>query len=132
MFLNPNDHFVSLDAIKDKAELDLLHELAYADGGHVMINPTHIIWKRGEIVGGVSMGVLWAGTKPLIMEWFHPTKMMARDSMQIINIIVNTVKLLGHADGYMMIGPQSPFAPFLGRVGFQKISTVDIYHKFTQ
>ncbi len=130
MSLRLNDNFVSLEPIKDKAELDLLHELAYADGGHVMINPTHIIWKRGEIVGGVSMGVLWVGTKPAFMEWFHTTKMTARDSANVFNIIFNVLHLRGHIDVLKLIGPNAPGVPFLEGIGFKKVSTMEMYHKF--
>ena len=78
--------FPLLRPIRDEADLEALRQAAHADA-HALVAPNFIIEKNGEISGYIALNSL-----PTVHGWFHTTRMRARDSLAIINVVENLIR----------------------------------------
>lgn len=115
--------------IRTAEQMAAAHVAAKADGSHWLISPTHLVMKRGEIAGAVSVGAMTIGTTPLVAQWFDTKRMQARDSLGIINTVENVVRAGGHTQGAMLSAKNSPFVPLLPRMGFELICELGLWLK---
>jgi hypothetical protein len=65
----------------EPALMEKLHKLAVADN-HSVVFPTHVMVKKDEITGYLSVGAV-----PNVGGWFSQQKMNPRDSFQILNVL---------------------------------------------
>lgn len=87
---------------------------AAGDDGHVVIAPTHVIWKEGELAGYVSLGRM-----PLLLSWLHTHKIKARDTQYVLNLCENLASAA--APGGVLCVPcveQSPLRPYMEKFGY--------------
>lgn len=117
------DKLVRIRLIRSQAEQDKLAKAAHEDG-HVVIAPTHILEKEDEIVGYLSMGVV-----PTVLTWMSTSRVNARDSVAVLNLIENLVAAQGQPLVCIPCWDQSPFHPFMEKFGYNKIFTTDIFIK---
>lgn len=94
----------SLHPITTQEQMDAVLAVAKADD-HTVLSPTHYIAKGGEIVGHVSIGV---GSMPFVMSHFSKLHMVAEDTATVLNIIENTLTLIGAKGFYTMVPDHSP------------------------
>lgn len=109
--------------VKDRDEFIRLNNEAFADD-HFAITPTHVFEKGGEIVGYANVG-----TMVPVNTWFHSKKCKARDSMQIINVLENMVRVSG---ANMMVAPvsnESPFLPVMNRLDYVNMGSANLMIK---
>lgn len=101
--------------------LDRLVEAAAADGAHTVYFPTHVVMKRGEVVG-------YFGTLPLVTFWMHSEKMTARESLHTIS----TLETLHSTNGVRLLAAtchtDSPFHQHMERLGYRPHPT-DVFFK---
>lgn len=117
------EKLVRIRLIRSQTERERLEKAADEDG-HVVIAPTHVVEKEGVIVGYLSMGVV-----PTVLTWLSTTKVNARDSVGVLNVIENLVAAQGHPLVCIPCWEQSPFHPFMQKFGYSKIFTTDIFIK---
>lgn len=94
----------SLHPITTKEQMDAVLAKAKQDE-HSCLSPTHYIAKGGEIVGHVSIGI---GSMPFVMSHFSKLDMVAEDTATILNVIENTLMLVGAKGFYTMVPQSSP------------------------
>lgn len=109
--------------LRSAEEQQRLEKEADADG-HIIVAPTHLVEKEGEIVGSISMGVV-----PMVLTWLSSTKVTARDSLAVLNVIENLATAQGQRALCIPCWEQSPFYPFMQKFGYNKLFTTDIFVK---
>lgn len=113
------DRLRSLDARELKVrpyhpELDATAlDAAAAADAHSPLNPTHVIERRGEIIGYFGVNSL-----PLFRLWFHSEKMKAGDSTRLLFMIENHYRMAGVDVLGTLINTGSPFYPVAARGGY--------------
>jgi len=109
--------------VRDRDEFIKLNNEALEDR-HLAIAPTHVFEKSGDIIGYANVG-----TMTPVNTWFHSKKCKARDSLQIINVLENMVRISG---GQAMLAPvsnQSPFLPVMDRFGYINMGSSNLMLK---
>lgn len=98
-------------------------ETAAREDGHGICAPTHLVVKRGEVVGYVSVCAV-----PMINVWLHTKKVKGRESAYVLNMAENLAAAAGHNMVCVPCGPGSPFAPFINQVGYKNVglSTINL------
>lgn len=109
--------------VKDRDEFIKLNNEAFADN-HFAIAPTHVFEKSGEIIGYANVG-----TMVPINTWFHSEKCKARDSMQIINVLENMVRVSGGHTLVVPVSSVSPFLPVMNRLDYVNMGSSNLMIK---
>lgn len=104
-------------------KLDTLRQLA-ADDQHVVLNPTHVMVKDGQIIGYLSLNGL-----PNVHAWFDTKHKHALDSIKMIEHGETIFRQQGVRAFTVACAAESPFTPHLPRLGFQKLGTTVLWHK---
>jgi hypothetical protein len=93
--------------------------------GHLLMHPTHVVKKCGEVVGGFSLHRQALGN-----FWMHPEKAQIRDSLIAINVAENILTALGGNILTVVCHQESPFRSMIGRIGYASAgSNFDIMYK---
>ncbi|MBF8281259.1 MAG: hypothetical protein HW378_174 [Anaerolineales bacterium] len=101
--------------LREPADCDRLEIAADEDAYHPIL-PTHIIERDGEIVGCVGVNSL-----PLFRVWLHRTKVRARESVAILNVIENGYRAQGGGIVFSLLAPDSPFRAVQERFGYHAL-----------
>jgi len=106
---------VTLRPLRDAADFQALLKHAHADN-HLVISPTHIVDKRGEIVGYISFNSV-----PMVQGWFDTQRMKARDSARAIHGLEGMARENGFKWLTVLIPTDSPFTPLMSRFGYARL-----------
>jgi len=120
------DNFATLTAIRHPANPELLRalvETAAADG-HNVFGATHLITKRGQIAGYMSLGMI-----PTVHTWFSTKLLKASDSLLTIKAAENQLALTSVPGVIIPVSPDSPFHPVMERMGYKKLYSADLFIK---
>tara|TARA_R100001082_G_scaffold103553_1_gene74335 strand:- start:631 stop:1002 length:372 start_codon:yes stop_codon:yes gene_type:complete len=109
--------------VKDRDEFIKLNNEALEDR-HLAIAPTHVFEKSGDIIGYANVG-----TMTPVNTWFHSKKCKARDSLQIINVLENMVRISGSQAMLAPVSNQSPFLPVMDRFGYINMGSSNLMLK---
>jgi hypothetical protein len=97
-------------------ELPALKAAAAADL-HEIIAPTHVVVKRlagdEEIVGYASIGVIH-----VLNTWVCRGKVTARESVTLLRECETILKAKGAPVACLPVEPNSPFKPFVAKLGY--------------
>jgi hypothetical protein len=100
-----------------------LVKLAEVDN-HLVIAPTHILEKNGQLVGYISLGGV-----PTALVWTDTKLVKARDSACLLNFMENTVAASGSQFMALPCTTQSPYRPFIERLGYLNCGQHDLLIK---
>ena len=109
--------------VRDRDEFIKLNNEALEDR-HLAIAPTHVFEKSGDIIGYANVG-----TMTPVNTWFHSKKCKARDSLQIINVLENMVRISGSQAMLAPVSNQSPFLPVMDRFGYINMGSSNLMLK---
>ena len=109
--------------VKDRDEFIKLNNEALEDR-HLAIAPPHVFEKSGDIIGYANVG-----TMTPVNTWFHSSKCKARDSLHIINVLENMVRLSGSQAMLAPVSNQSPFFPVMNRFGYINMGSSNLMLK---
>ena len=102
-------------------DVPALVRAAEADN-HVVLAPTHLVVRGGEILGYASVGAV-----PLVLTWLDSKKVKARDMMYLVNLAENMVGTAGQAQAGVVCVPcaeDSPIYPHMGALGYEQYGRV--------
>jgi hypothetical protein len=113
--------FARLRRIKTQSDLESVVAVARAEN-HVCFDPTHAIWKGGNIVGHVSVCAMPAITGHL------PMGLSPRDSFNLFTVVEDIAsQRFNHV--YVPVAKESPFHPLMEGMGFANLVNVDLFYK---
>lgn len=101
--------------ITDLAQLEAL-KVAAASDGHTAIVPTHVIVKRGEIVGYASIGAV-----PVLNVWVHSQKVVKFESVRLLREGEAMLKERGYRFVILPVAENSPFRPYVQKLGYHTL-----------
>lgn len=79
---------------------------------HIVLYPTHIVEKSGEIIGSLSINAV-----PTVYLWMHTEKAKARDSVMVQNFLDNFMATFTPV--YMVpCVATSPYFDYMKKVGY--------------
>ena len=93
-------------------------ELAAASDHHTVIVPTHVVKRDGEIIGYGSIG-----TVPMLNVWVHSTKVNKFESLRLLREAEAIAKAQGAAYVIMPVSEESPFRPYVARMGYTTLGS---------
>jgi len=107
-------------------DIEPLQTAAAADG-HQLVYPTHILTRDNAVIGYFSI------KPPYVNVWLHTKAIRARDTVFLLGILDALVAQSGSADYIMLCAPDSPFVPYLSKLGFThdytaKLVVKKLYH----
>lgn len=89
--------------------------------------PTHaVMGKGGAILGAVCLTDL-----PVVWLWMDTRTPNPVLSYRVWRDVEATARTLGHSRIVLPITPDSPFYPFLNRMGFESVGPCEIFTKST-
>lgn len=106
---------VPLVTLMQPEELADLTRAAAADG-HVVVAPTHLARKDGEIVGYASIGGIM-----LINTWAHSRKLVARESFGLLFEVERIAAAMGAKEICLPCSADSPFARYIHKLGYAQL-----------
>lgn len=117
--------FPTLDRIDRVTPEDAaaLHSLA-AEDGHVLLAPTHIVRRKGEIIGCMSIG-----GAPLIQSWMHSKRAHARDSLMTFHLVEQMLKNANPCHAIVPCAAASPFFSEMESLGYANLGTMNLFTK---
>jgi hypothetical protein len=98
-------------------------EAARADNDN-MVFPTHIVEKKGEVVGAWSM----AGV-PLVMTWQKSDSVTARESLILKNTIDSIMDDRGTSSYFIACNSNSNYYDHMQKFGFEPVWPTNIFIK---
>lgn len=101
--------------IGSQSEFDQLVVSAKADD-HVVLFPTHAVWKNGEIVGYGSINAT-----PMVNVWLDSKRIGPRDSVQLLGVAEALAATQGLKQIIMPCAENSPFFPMMEKLGFKRL-----------
>lgn len=107
--------------IDEHFSLGLL-EHAAAEDDHIVIDPTHVIHKGGEIVGYIS-------ARPTVHWWMHTKKCGPRDSLAVMHALETLLRERGHEEYVILCATNSPYHPLMTRLGYQHLGATHAYKR---
>lgn len=105
------------------AKIHALRQLAAADN-HIVLNPTHVMVKGGQVIGYLSLNGL-----PTVHAWFDTKNKHATDSIKMIEHGETIFRQQGVRAYTVACAEESPFTPHMARLGFTKLGTTVLWHK---
>lgn len=108
-----DDHVRLIPLLTDEMK-DAVHQAA-AENNDGVLDPTHAVVKKGEIVGAISIHVQAASW------WMHTEKSGRRDSLSVLQCL-DTLMLDRNIFKYLMpCKDTSPYYKIMEKVGFRKL-----------
>lgn len=107
--------------INPAKDLRDLRERAAADD-HVVLTPTHVVEKDGEIVGYLSIGAV-----PIVNVWMDSEKLGPRDSVAVLGQLDAVMDYAGQPLYYMPCDKASPFSPVMEKLGFARLMETQMF-----
>jgi hypothetical protein len=108
------------------ADLERLAAAARADN-HIVVGPSHVIDRGGEVVGYASLGVV-----PMLHTWVATGKVGPRESLGLLNCGEMLLANLGHRHVILPCAETSPFWPHIERLGYVKLGVTTLNIKQLQ
>jgi hypothetical protein len=99
-------------------------EVAARADDHGLVLPTHLVKRGEEIRGYFSMNAA-----PLLCTWLDSKRVVARESILLLNSVENYLRLAGHKNLITTCTDNSPFRPFMADLGFRRLGTADFFLK---
>jgi len=96
-------------------EHEKLSQLAAADN-HIVLFPTHVVEKAGEIVGYLSIGAI-----PTVNLWMDSERVKASDSIAVLGQLDAIMDDSGIATYFMPCDEKSPYYRVMEKLGFEPI-----------
>lgn len=113
---------ISVRPIRSKEQLDVLNAAAKADG-HVLVRPSHGVWRCGTVVGALGVA-----TMPMVNVWLDSQQCDVRESMQVLAVFEALV-----ADKAPAIcvpcRPTSPLHHYLEKLGYKNNGEFTLFTK---
>lgn len=103
--------------------LDALHVAAKADN-HVVVSPTHVMVRGGQVVGYLSIGAL-----PTVHCWFDSKHKHVLDSIKMIEHGETVGRERGLTSYAVACCEQSPFYAHMERLGYRKLGVTTLWVK---
>lgn len=97
---------------------------AVAKDGHAVTMPTHVVEKDGKLVGFVSLGAI-----PMVLTWQSTKEVSARDSLCLLSVVENLLRLQGIQVWCMPCVEKSPYRPFMEKFGYTDYGSVNLFFK---
>jgi len=116
------EKFVRVRRIREE-DMPELVKLAAADN-HVVLKPTHVVAKDGEIVGYYSIGAV-----PVVLTWLDTKKMTAAGSVNSLCFVEDMLQSVGADCVCIPCWESSPFFPYMEKFGYQKTITTTLFVK---
>lgn len=112
-----------LRQIRTKDELQRLVEAAKADD-HRVVLATHVVEKDGKIVGYGSIN-----GAPLVNLWLDSKAVSPADTARLFRRLTDGLSFQGARHMLMPCAENSPFAPMMGGMGFERLGPTTLYLK---
>lgn len=109
--------------LRSPQEFAALQTVAAADS-HVVIGPSHLITRGGEILGYASLGRV-----PTLHVWLDSKHASAGDTLRMLETAEALLADKGVGLVIMPCAEESPFTPHMERLGFQKLGTTVLWAK---
>ena len=114
----------TLRPLRSNADYHAVHAAAEADQ-HRVIAATHMVEKKGAVVGYCSLGA----ATPLLV-WLDTKQVQARDSLYLLNMAENVAANAGVRQLMVPCQTTSPFHPHMEKFGYQNAGApFDIFLK---
>jgi len=97
---------------------------AAAADHHIVIAPSHLAMKEGEVVGYASIGSI-----PLFNVWLDSRKVQALDSLRLLKNAEAMARQMGVRQYLMPCAHTSPFHPHMERLGFTRLGFSELNWK---
>lgn len=115
-----------LDALPMVAPVDITSlqvlESAAAMDDHVVIDPTHIVIKAGQVVGYIS-------ARATVHWWMHSKKCGPRDSLAVMHALETLLRNHGLEEYVILCSANSPYHPLMQRMGYQHLGATHAYKR---
>ena len=118
--------FVHLERIKDEEEFTKLVELSKADSHGVYAPSVTVKNGKGELVGYFSIG---SPGVPIVFAWLSTKEVSARDSFTLINMVETHRALMGDKAIAFPVPKDSPFHPYMEKIGYKCAGSYDFFVK---
>ena len=112
---------IKLVDIHEPGLMDQLQQLMH-DDGHNVPAVTTLIMDNNTVIGAYSKVYL-----PVIFAWFHSERATKISCYRAYNQIVDRSKKAGFKRIGWMIQKDSPFYPYLGRLGVSCIGSGEVF-----
>jgi len=106
---------VQLVPVTDELRARLV-AVAAADGFHRVIHPTHAAVRGGAVIGYVS-----CGAAALLFGWMDTRTATARESFTVWRNAEAIMQRAGHRIVCLPCEAQSPFMPFVSKLGYETL-----------
>ena len=113
--------FPTIRPIRTPEEREALAKAAEADG-HITLWPTHLLEKGTEIIGYVGINSM-----PTVNVWTKTGSVTARESMTMLWGIETMMRDRNMAGYVMPCADNSPYFPFMERLGYTEIGTTTLH-----
>jgi len=90
---------------------------------HIVLNPTHMLVRNNEVIGGWSLG----GT-PLVTIWNHTQKISARDTM-MMNPVLDSIMKQQTTSYLIACTESSPYNKYMEKLGYGPTWAANLYLK---
>lgn len=115
--------FARISPIQSQDEMDFLVKAVKPDK-HGVFAPTHIVRIEGEIVGYFSIS---PRSVPFVLAWLSTSKVGARDSFSLINLVENLIAGTGGSAAAFPVPKDSPFHPLMESMGYKNHGSYDLF-----
>ncbi len=105
---------------EDVAQLEYLAKL----DDHVVVGPTHVVKKDGELLGYISLGSI-----PMVLLWMDTKRAKVRDSLCVQNFIENMARNGGARQLCIPCATKSPCRPYMDKLGYTSYGQQDLMIK---
>lgn len=106
--------------IRDNEISELLERAA--DDNHVVLAPTHVVEKAGEIVGYLSVGAV-----PIVNVWMDSRRMGPADSVRVLSQLDAVMDYAGQPTYFMPCSQESPFHSVMDKIGFEHLMDTQLF-----
>ena len=97
------------------------------EDNHDVSVATHYLVKNGEIAGAWNLGGI-----PMVMNWQHSKKINSRDSLYLQETLDALMRERGHKIYLSACATDSPYRPFMNKLGYELVMSSDIFAKSTE
>lgn len=104
-------------------DLSRIEDAAKADGCGLLY-PTHVVERKSEVVGFISLGVV-----PMVGMWLHSEKVHARDTLNVCAFIDDAMNLRNINTYAIPLHDGSKFTPYMESVGAVGGTKFNLYYK---
>lgn len=121
--MSAEDLILKIRPPQSAQEYEQLLMAARADG-HTVIAPTDLVWRGEAVVGYGSLG-----GAPLVNVWLARERVRARESVLLLQYAEGVLYRQGARQVIMPCWDGSPFAPYMEKLGYQKLGVTTLYWK---